>query len=71
MTESKLKESSGIFYNRFFSMVWREILYNYTNGMMAADTKFVVQNFINALENMPQLLAKYQVHNEMISNDIE
>ena len=56
--------------NRFFVKGEGDILYNYNNGLMAADPKVAAQNFIHALDSMPRLLEKYKAENERISKDI-
>jgi len=69
-TETTLKEGSDIVQNRFFVKGEGEILYNYNNGLMAADPKVAAQNFIHALDSMPRLLEKYKAENERISKDM-
>jgi len=69
-TETTLKEGFDMVQNRFFVKGEGEILYNYNNGLMAADPKVAAQNFIHALDSMPRLLEKYKAENERISKDI-
>jgi DNA-binding transcriptional regulator GbsR (MarR family) len=69
-TETTLKEGFDMVQNRFFIIGEGDILYNYNNGLMAADPKVAAQNFIHALDSMPRLLEKYKAENERISKDI-
>jgi len=69
-TETTLKEGFDMVQNRFFVKGEGEILYNYNNGLMAADPKVAAQNFIHALDSLPRLMEKYQAENERISKDI-
>ena len=69
-TETTLKEGFDMVQNRFFIKGEGDILYNYNNGLMAADPKVAAQNFIHALDSMPRLLEKYKAENDKISKDI-
>lgn len=70
-TETTQKDGFEFTGNRFFVRGEGDILYHYNNGVMAADPKLAAQNFLNALQTMPQrLLEKYQTENKGLSADI-
>ncbi len=69
-TDTTNKEGFDVKQNRFFVKSEGEILYNYNHDVMATDPKTAAQNFLNALEAMPQMLERYQADNAKMEKDI-
>lgn len=70
-SETTQKDGFDMVQNRFYVQGEGKIYYHYNNGVLAADPKTAVRNFLNALTSMPpKLLEKYKSENEKISKDI-
>ena len=69
-SETTNKDGFDLVQNRFFAKGDGEIKYNYNHGIMASDPKTASLNFLNALENIPKLLEKYQKENEALQKNI-
>ncbi len=69
-TEASMKDGFNFVQNRFFIEGEGGIKYSYNNGLMANDPKLASLNFLNALENIPKLIDKYQSDTKRISEDI-
>lgn len=69
-SETTNKDGFDVIQNRFFVKGEGDILYNYNHGVMASDPKTAALNFLNALDNMPKLLEKYESENKKLEKDI-
>jgi len=56
--------------NKFYVEGEGNIKHTYNNGNIANDPKLAVNYFLNALEKIPSLIAKYQTETEKLTSDL-
>ncbi|HJD76601.1 MAG TPA: DNA methylase, partial [Bacteroides reticulotermitis] len=69
-TEESQKEGSVFKDNRFFIEGEGNIKYSYNNGHIALDPILASNNFLNALEKIPNLIEKYQQESQKLEKNI-
>jgi N12 class adenine-specific DNA methylase len=69
-TEESQKEGVAFKDNRFFIEGEGNIKYSYNNGHIATDPILASNNFLNALDKIPNLIEKYQKDNQKLEKDI-